>query len=249
MQPTPSPISTSEAPAFFFTTRPDFFATATDHTPCGNFFGVIVTAAHIEESASAGGFGIVGVPRLVARGQQLFDFGRNRLAFDLHPLHGLGDAGGVPQLERSHLPVEAELHGAIDLDHRVGNLANAVGGVGPQIGQRRPEKDAGFVLRRRQQHLEALGQVVDRLRHLQRRETSAAAKDDIPSSSSRARRFRFCRLSCSCGRSRPWSCRPATCAPASAGRSWAAPDRCARRECWWSRCARRGPECRGRRDR
>ena len=104
----------------------------------------------------------------MTRGQQLFDFGRDRLAFDLHALDGFGDAGGVPQLERSHLPVEAELHGAIDFDDRVGDLANAIRGVGPEVGQSRPEKDAGFVFRRREQHLQALGQVVDRLGHLQR---------------------------------------------------------------------------------
>src|SRR5256885_11501811 len=36
MQPTPSPRSISDAPAFFFTTPPDFFlAISTDHTPAG----------------------------------------------------------------------------------------------------------------------------------------------------------------------------------------------------------------------
>src|SRR5207244_7143242 len=35
MQPTPSPKSMSDPPAFFLTTPPDFFlATSTDHTPC-----------------------------------------------------------------------------------------------------------------------------------------------------------------------------------------------------------------------
>src|SRR5258705_1793949 len=35
MHATPSPRSTSEAPAFFLTTPFDFFATSTDHTPSG----------------------------------------------------------------------------------------------------------------------------------------------------------------------------------------------------------------------
>src|SRR5580693_1529554 len=35
MQPTPSPMSTMDAPEFFFTTPLDFFATVTDHTPAG----------------------------------------------------------------------------------------------------------------------------------------------------------------------------------------------------------------------
>src|SRR5205085_11556594 len=36
MQPTPSPKSMSDAPAFFLTTPPDFFlAISTDHTPAG----------------------------------------------------------------------------------------------------------------------------------------------------------------------------------------------------------------------
>src|ERR1700676_475 len=39
MQPTPSPISTSDAPEFFFTTPLDFFATVTDHTPAGTRTG------------------------------------------------------------------------------------------------------------------------------------------------------------------------------------------------------------------
>src|SRR5258706_16273135 len=36
MHATPSPRSTSEAPAFFLTTPFDFFATSTDHTPSGS---------------------------------------------------------------------------------------------------------------------------------------------------------------------------------------------------------------------
>src|SRR3981189_695573 len=39
MQPTPSPRSTSEAPAFFLTTPFDFFATSTDQTPGGTSTG------------------------------------------------------------------------------------------------------------------------------------------------------------------------------------------------------------------
>src|SRR5690242_7262679 len=39
MQPTPSPRSTNDAPAFFFTTPFDFFAIVTDHTPAGTSSG------------------------------------------------------------------------------------------------------------------------------------------------------------------------------------------------------------------
>src|SRR5215468_10485596 len=39
MPPTPSPRSTSDAPEFFLTTPPDFFATATDQTPAGTSTG------------------------------------------------------------------------------------------------------------------------------------------------------------------------------------------------------------------
>ena len=39
MQPTPSPRSTSDAPAFFFTTKFDFLATVTDQTPAGTSSG------------------------------------------------------------------------------------------------------------------------------------------------------------------------------------------------------------------
>ena len=127
-----------------------------------------MTTVQIKVSASAGRFGIVGVPTFLARAQQLLHVGRNRLALDLHPLDRLGHTGGIPQLERSHFPVEAQLHGAIDLDHRVGNLANAIGGVGPQVGQCRPQEDVRLVLRRSQQRVDTLGQAVDGLRHLQR---------------------------------------------------------------------------------
>ena len=91
----------------------------------------------------------------------------------MHALDGLGNAGRVPQLERAHLPVEAELHGAIDLDDRVGDFANAVCRVGPEIGEDGPEKDVGLVLRRRQHHAQTLGQIIDCLRHLKRRELRA----------------------------------------------------------------------------
>ena len=40
MQPTPSPKSTSDAPAFFLTTPFDFLATSTDHTPDGTSTGL-----------------------------------------------------------------------------------------------------------------------------------------------------------------------------------------------------------------
>ena len=40
MQPTPSPISMSEAPAFFLTTPLAFLATVTDQTPAGTTSGM-----------------------------------------------------------------------------------------------------------------------------------------------------------------------------------------------------------------
>ncbi len=40
MQPTPSPRSTSEAPAFFLTTPLAFLATVTDQTPAGTSSGL-----------------------------------------------------------------------------------------------------------------------------------------------------------------------------------------------------------------
>ncbi len=82
----------------------------------------------------------------------------------------LCDAGGVPQLERAKLPVEAGLHRLVDFDDGVGDFGHAVGGVGPEIGEHVPEEEIGLVFRGRDQRAQALGQIVDVLRHFEGRE-------------------------------------------------------------------------------
>src|SRR5271169_10214 len=131
----------------------------------GNFFGAVVGGGDIEVLAAAGGLGIVSVPGGLAGGEKLLDIGCDRTAFLLHALDGLGDAGSVPQLERSELPIEPGPHGAIDFNDGVGDLGNTVGGVGPKLGEDGPEEDVGLVLRGRDEHSQALGQVLDILRH------------------------------------------------------------------------------------
>ena len=168
-------------------------------------------------------------------GEQLLDIRRYGLPLLLHAGHGGLDASGVPQFERTQLPVEAEAHGAVDLDNRIGNLGNAVGRVVPEIGEHGPQKRCPLCL------LSAgcpLGPAACASARLDPRcfspcrgqGTLASGADDIRASSSRAptallpfrhRRARAHVLHSSC-KSRPWFCRPATCAPASAYKSQAA---------------------------
>src|SRR3954462_8451446 len=112
------------------------------------------------------------VPALLAISEQLLDVRRNRAAFLLHACDRLLDAGSVPQLERTHLPIEAEMHGTIDLNDVVGDLAHAVRGVVPQIGQDSPQELRDRILLRvaAQQHAQALGVRIDILRHVERGE-------------------------------------------------------------------------------
>ncbi len=94
----------------------------------------------------------------------------------LHASDGRFHAGRVPEFEGAEFPVEAEVHGAVNLHHGVGNLGNAICGIRPQVGQRRPKKSACFVGLLRsaaieaEQHSNARSCVLDVFRHLERRE-------------------------------------------------------------------------------
>ena len=94
-----------------------------------------VPGSQIPVFASGRRFGIVGVPGFLACREQFLDVGRDRLAFFFHARDRCCDAGRVPEFERSHFPVEAEAHGAVDLDNGVGNLGDAIGRVGPEIAR------------------------------------------------------------------------------------------------------------------
>ena len=141
MQATPSPRSTSEAPEFFFTTPLDFFATSTDHTPAGTFTGFVFAVLRSKYTAARGGLGIVGVPGFLSAPRATSRHLQPPAcpSFFMRVDGGL-NAGRIPQFERPQLPVEAQAHGAIDLDDGIGNFRNAVGRVVPQIGKRRPQE-------------------------------------------------------------------------------------------------------------
>src|SRR3712207_8897105 len=57
----------------------------------------------------------------------------------LFPYTTLFRSDGVPSLEDAQLPAEAPLHRAVNLDDRVGDLGDAVGGVGEDPRARLPE--------------------------------------------------------------------------------------------------------------
>ena len=120
--------------------------------------------------------GIVDVPGLLPLGEQSLDVRRDGLAFFLHAGDGGFDAGGVPEFEGAEFPVEAEAHGAVDLNDGVGNLRHAVGGVGPEVGECGPEKCSGLVALLRAAAIEAeegakaRARVFDGFRHVERGE-------------------------------------------------------------------------------
>ena len=125
----------------------------------------------IEIGAAAGGIGQVGVPALLAGGEQSLHVGGNRFALLLHALHRGGNADRIPQLERPHLPVVAQAHGAVDFDEVAADFGNAVGRVGEQLGEQGPEKLPRLVelfAAEAGQQAQPLAQRIDILGHLQR---------------------------------------------------------------------------------
>ncbi len=132
---------------------------------------LVRAADGVEEETSAGDGGVVLVPAF-ACGQKLFYVGGDGLALLAHLLGGGADSGSVEHLEGAKLPVEAGLHGLIDFDDAVGDLWNAVGGVGEEFREQRPVKSGGFVLRRIgvEQLRDARGGGLNVLRHIERGE-------------------------------------------------------------------------------
>ena len=105
----------------------------------------VTRAGEIEIRAAGSRSRVVFVPALLSRGQQLLDIrATGRPSFFMRVDGGL-NSGGIPQFKRPQLPVEAQAHGAVDFDHGVGNFRNAVGGISPQIRERRPEELLGFI--------------------------------------------------------------------------------------------------------
>ena len=108
--------------------------------------------------------------------QQLFNILSDWLALFLHAGDRGLDAGGIPQLEGTEFPVEAEPHGAVDFNDGVGDFGDAIGGVSPQIGERRPEELSRFAVLLRAGTLQADEQAKSRagvfevFRHVERGE-------------------------------------------------------------------------------
>ena len=64
----------------------------------------------------------------------------------LHAVDGGGDASSIPHFKGPHLPVEAGAHGAVDGSRVAGDFSDAVRGIVPQRGEKRPEEGRGLVL-------------------------------------------------------------------------------------------------------
>src|SRR6185437_11916906 len=99
----------------------------------GNFRSLIARSLEIKKASSRGRMRIIAIPGRGAARQQLLNIRRHRTALLFHALNGGRYAGRVPHFERAHIPIETGAHGAIYLDHRVGNLGNAIGRVGPEL--------------------------------------------------------------------------------------------------------------------
>src|SRR5438270_228058 len=124
----------------------------------GNIEPPVSCACQIEVAAAGGGMLVVGIPGMLAAGEQLLHVSCNRVALFLHALDRGSNASGVPHLERSQLPVEAGAHSAIDFDYRVGDFRYAICRISPKLGQRCPVELSGFVARIGiENHLQPLG--------------------------------------------------------------------------------------------
>ena len=115
---------------------------------------------------------MVAVPGCCAAGQHRLDHRADALTRLLHALHGVGDAHRVPHFKRSHLPVEAGAHGAVDAGGGVGDLRQAVRRVVPQPRQQLPVEARCLVLLLipAQKHPQPLRQRLRVLRHFERRQ-------------------------------------------------------------------------------
>ncbi len=226
MQPTPSPkidqrcagILLHHAVGFLRDCRPTTRRQALRH-------GFVFRRAKIKiGTARSWDFGSSVYQDFLSGRQQLLDVRRDWLAFFLHARDGGLDAGGVPQFERAHLPVEAHAHGAIDFDDRVGNFGNAIGGVSPEIGKRRPEKllplcrPSADRCHRVPASMRTRAPVsLDVLRHLERRELRFLPRmilERLPVDGQPLVLFSVTPMPFASCRSRPSFCRPATFAPA-----------------------------------
>ncbi len=114
--------------------------------------GLVGSGGGVEELAAAGGLGGVAVPGgiLVGAGvEEPGDVFRDGQPEELHLVRGGTGAGGVHHFEGAELPVEAGVHGLVDLDDGGGGFAggggDAVGGVGEELGEEGPVERCGLI--------------------------------------------------------------------------------------------------------
>src|SRR3954468_9281645 len=75
--------------------------------PLRNFQRLVTHASKVEVALRGGRFFIFGVPRCATAGQELVHVCGDRTSFFLHTFDRWSNTGGIPHLERSHLPVKA----------------------------------------------------------------------------------------------------------------------------------------------
>ncbi len=113
--------------------------------------------------------------------------GRNLHTVLFGPLHEIGHADGVQHLERAELPVEAPLHGIVDVDDVVGDLRNPVEGVDQGVAQVGPG-ELGRLVAPGDDRLKAFGRIVNRLGRFNRGELGALRRLRTRRSCNRNRR-------------------------------------------------------------
>jgi len=139
MQPTPSPRSTSEAPEFFLDHCRWIFGDF--DRPYAFRNGLPAASCQLPDPNTCGRLAFWDRRRTRIFGRQTRasrHWPLPAFAFFFHAGDGGFDAGGVPEFKGAEIPVEAEMHGAVDLDDGVGNFGDAIGGVGPEVGERGP---------------------------------------------------------------------------------------------------------------
>ena len=197
----------------------------------GNFDRLVTCASQIKVSLPGWGLRIVAIPGLLPRSQQLLDIRRDRATFFPHALHRGFDSGRIPQRKWPQFPIEPQPHRPIDLHHGIRNLRNPIGGIGPQIGQSRPQelpRLVSFLRRTRPRSRAACAPAPRGHPHFSPSpgpETWASAADDIRAFSNRAPAVLLpCRRrpAPSC-KTRRRFCPPATAARASGEQNQAAP--------------------------
>ena len=100
------------------------------------------------------------IERRVAAGQHLLDPRRDGGTVIFYALHGSGHAERIPDFKRAQLPLEAPLHGVINLEKLIRDFGHAPRGIRHAERERMPQELAGAVLGI-DEHFQALAQWFD----------------------------------------------------------------------------------------